>query len=70
LHQIRSAPAVRGDIIVAHENVTALGRYSDVAKIGGGQVSEALLPALYDFAGLLTGRRAGLSYPAFSSKGR
>jgi hypothetical protein len=47
-HQIRSAPAVRGDIIVAHENVTALGRYSDVAKIGGGQVSEALLPALYD----------------------
>lgn len=47
-HQIRSAPAVRGDIIISHENVTALGRHSDVANIGGGHVSEALLPALYD----------------------
>jgi len=47
-HQIRTAPAVLGDIVVAHENVTALGRYSDVASVGGGQVSEALLPALYD----------------------
>lgn len=47
-HQIRTAPAVRGDIVVAHENVTALGRYSDVASIRGGHVSEALLPALYD----------------------
>jgi hypothetical protein len=47
-HQIRTARAVWADIIVAHENVTALGRYSDVARIGGGQVSDALLPALYD----------------------
>ena len=47
-HQIRTASAVRGDIVVAHENVTALGRYSDVASIGGGKISETLLPALYD----------------------
>ncbi|AME28761.1 hypothetical protein AXG89_33755 (plasmid) [Burkholderia sp. PAMC 26561] len=47
-HQIRTASAARGDIVVAHENVTALGLYSDVATIGGGRVNEALLFALYD----------------------
>jgi hypothetical protein len=47
-HQIRSAEAIWGDIIVAHENVTILGRYSDVATIGGGRRGEAALPALYD----------------------
>jgi hypothetical protein len=30
-YQIRSAESVRGDIVVAHVNVEALGRYSDVA---------------------------------------
>lgn len=47
-HQIRTAQAVRGDIVIAHENVTALGRHSEVASIGGGHVSEAFLPPLYD----------------------
>jgi len=48
-HQIRSAQAVRADIIVSHQNVTALGRYSDVATVRGGQGgNDDLLPELYD----------------------
>jgi hypothetical protein len=48
-HQIRSAQAVWGDIIVSHQNVTALGRYSDVATVAAGDGrKDALLPALYD----------------------
>ncbi|WP_429501147.1 hypothetical protein ACQUFY_28115 (plasmid) [Robbsia andropogonis] len=48
-HQIRSAPAVLADIIVAHENVASLNRYSDVARIAAGDASKAAaLPPLYD----------------------
>jgi hypothetical protein len=48
-HQIRSAEAVRANIIISHQNVTVLGRYSDVASAHGGQGSkDALLPELYD----------------------
>src|SRR5260370_29470282 len=35
-HQIRTAESVWADIIVSHENVTALGRYSDVATVRPG----------------------------------
>jgi len=48
-YQIRSAPAVQANIIVSHENVAVLGRYSDVASaLGGSGGKDALLPALYD----------------------
>jgi hypothetical protein len=48
-HQIRSAEAVRANIIISHQSVTALGRYSDVASAHGGQGNkDALLPELYD----------------------
>lgn len=48
-HQIRSAEAVRANIIISHQNVTVLGRYSDVASAHGGQGNnDALLPELYD----------------------
>lgn len=48
-HQIRSAEAVQVNVIVSHENVTALGRYSDVASAHGGPGGkDELLPALYD----------------------
>jgi hypothetical protein len=47
--QIRTAPAVRANIIVSHQNVTALGRYSDVANVqGGAGGKDDLLPPLYD----------------------
>jgi len=48
-HQIRSAEPVWGDLIVSHQNVTTLGRYSDVATVVGGDGrKDALLPPLYD----------------------
>lgn len=47
--QIRAAVPVWADIIVSHSNVTALGRYSDVANVRPGDGSrEELLPPLYD----------------------
>src|SRR5260370_18640091 len=47
-HQIRSAQAVWGDIIVSHQNVTALGRYSDVATVAAGDGrKDPRLPPLY-----------------------
>ena len=47
-HQIRSAEAVWGDIIVSHQNVTELGRYSDVATASSGDGRKELpLAALY-----------------------
>lgn len=47
--QIRSAQTVEADIIVMHENVTLLNRYSDVAKIAAGDAMKAAaLPPLYD----------------------
>ncbi|WP_158898443.1 hypothetical protein [Burkholderia sp. L27(2015)] len=59
-HQIRRAQPVRADIIVSHQNVTALGRYSDVATVAGGVgLKESLLPALYDC------RLAGMSTNGF-----
>ena len=48
-HQIRSAEAVWGDIVVSDQNVTALGRYSDVATVSSGDCRKELpLSALYD----------------------
>jgi hypothetical protein len=48
-HQIRAAEAVLGDIVVSHENVEALGRYSDVATIlAGDGRKDHVLPPLYD----------------------
>jgi hypothetical protein len=47
--QIRAAGSVRAEVIVAHENSKALGRYSDVARASAaGDGREQLLPALYD----------------------
>ena len=48
-HQIRNADAVSGDVVVSHQNVAALGRYSDVATVlAGDGRKEGLLPPLYD----------------------
>src|SRR5258708_7130232 len=48
-HQIRTAESVWADIIVSHQNVNALGRYSDVASVRPGDGSrDELLPSLYD----------------------
>ena len=48
--QIRTAESVWADIVVSHENVSALGRYSDVASVArpGGGIRNDLLPPLYD----------------------
>jgi hypothetical protein len=48
-HQIRTAESLLGNIIVSHQNVTVLGRYSDVATVQTGRGGQdSLLPALYD----------------------
>ncbi len=48
-HQIRTAQSVWGDIIISHQNVESLGRYSDVAAVVAGDGhKDTLLPALYD----------------------
>src|ERR1700692_2766734 len=47
-HQIRSAPAVRGHHRRARERDGTRAGTPTWRKIGDGQVSEALLPALYD----------------------
>jgi hypothetical protein len=47
--QIRAAESVRAEVIVAHENSNALGRYSDVARASAaGDGKDQLLLALYD----------------------
>lgn len=46
---IRSAPSVVGDVIVSHENVTALGRYAEVATLLSGKGGNSHpVPLLYD----------------------
>jgi hypothetical protein len=48
-HRIRTAPAVRPNILVSHQDVTALGRDSDVASVqGGADGKDDLLPPLYE----------------------
>ena len=47
--QIRAAESVCGEVIVAHENSKAIGRYFDIARASAaGDGREQLLPALYD----------------------
>jgi hypothetical protein len=67
-HQIRSAEAVRANIIISHQNVTVLGRYSEVASAQGGRVATMRCCQRCMTAGCRTWARMGLSCQGCNSK--
>src|SRR5258705_10892425 len=47
--QIRTAEPIRADVVTSHQDVSALGRYADVANVRPGDgCRDEILPALYD----------------------
>jgi hypothetical protein len=68
-HRIRTAPAVRANILVSHQDVTALGRDSDVASVQGGEMERMTCSRRSTNAVIRIPER-GRSHHSFEVKGR